>query len=219
MLRSIRLLALSLITLSGGLWVNEQQAIVYGADEAFRPYEWFSDEGKLEGFQVELIRAIGETSGRRISFVTGPWSKIRQSLLDGSVQVVSMFEPLMADVIGGMSQLEELRQMQVRILIDDFGTGFSSLSHLASIPAETIKIDRSFVHGLVHGSRNYEIVRAMLALTRNLHLEAVAEGIETRHERDLLAEMGCEYAQGYYYSEPLAETAAEELLKKNTVQP
>ena len=126
---------------------------------------------------------------------------------------------LMADVVGGMSQLEELRQMQVRILIDDFGTGFSSLSHLASIPAETIKIDRSFVHGLVHGSRNYEIVRAMLALTRNLHLEAVAEGIETRHERDLLAEMGCEYAQGFFYSEPLIEMAAEELLKKITVQP
>ncbi|MFZ5630680.1 MAG: EAL domain-containing protein [Spirochaetota bacterium] len=126
---------------------------------------------------------------------------------------------LMADVVGGMSQLEELRQMQVRILIDDFGTGFSSLSHLASIPAETIKIDRSFVHGLIHGSRNYEIVRAMLALTRNLHLEAVAEGIETRHEKELLAEMGCEYAQGYYYSEPLTEEAAEELLKKITVQP
>ncbi|HNL11321.1 MAG TPA: transporter substrate-binding domain-containing protein, partial [Turneriella sp.] len=92
MLRFIHLLFLSLIFLFDAAWADEQPAIVYGADEAFRPYEWFSDEGNLEGFQIELIRAIGEAQGRRISFVTGPWSKIRQSLLDGSVQVVSMFD-------------------------------------------------------------------------------------------------------------------------------
>lgn len=119
---------------------------------------------------------------------------------------------LMADVLGGMAQLEELKRMQLRLLIDDFGTGFSSLSHLASIPAETIKIDRSFVHGLNTGSRNYEIVRAMLALTHNLNLEAVAEGVETRHQKDLLTDLGCEYGQGFFWSEPLTEKDAEELL-------
>ncbi len=119
---------------------------------------------------------------------------------------------LMADIFGGMSQLEELKAMQLRILIDDFGTGFSSLSHLASIPADTIKIDRSFVHGLKPGLKNYEIVRAMLALTSNLHLETVAEGIETAEERDWLTGLGCDYAQGFLFSHPLPQDEAQKML-------
>lgn len=121
---------------------------------------------------------------------------------------------LMADTVGGMSQLDELKRMGLRILIDDFGTGFSSLSHLASIPADTIKIDRSFVHGLKPGLKNYEIVKAMLALTANLHLEAVGEGVENDEERQWLGKLGCEYAQGFLFSQPLTENAAAELLGK-----
>lgn len=120
---------------------------------------------------------------------------------------------LMADIFGGMAQLEELKNMQLRILIDDFGTGFSSLSHLASIPADTIKIDRSFVHGLKPGLKNYEIVRAMLALTTNLHLETVAEGIETVEERDWLTKLGCDYAQGFLFSQPLPFADAGQMLE------
>ena len=120
---------------------------------------------------------------------------------------------LMADIFGGMAQLEELKNMQLRILIDDFGTGFSSLSHLASIPADTIKIDRSFVHGLKPGLKNYEIVRAMLALTTNLHLETVAEGIETAEERDWLTKLGCDYAQGFLFSQPLPYAEAGQMLE------
>lgn len=120
---------------------------------------------------------------------------------------------LMADIFGGMAQLEELKNMQLRILIDDFGTGFSSLSHLASIPADTIKIDRSFVHGLKPGLKNYEIVHAMLALTTNLHLETVAEGIETAEERDWLTKLGCDYAQGFLFSQPLPFVEAGQMLE------
>lgn len=119
---------------------------------------------------------------------------------------------LMADTVAGMSQLDELKRMGLRILIDDFGTGFSSLSHLASIPADTIKIDRSFVHGLKPGLKNYEIVKAMLALSQNLNLEAVAEGVEADEERIWLGKLGCEYAQGFLFSRPLTEKAAAELL-------
>lgn len=122
---------------------------------------------------------------------------------------------LMADIIGGMSQLEELKNMNLRILIDDFGTGFSSLSHLASIPADTIKIDRSFVHGLKPGFKNYEIVRAMLALTSNLQLEAVAEGVENDDEREWLTKLGCDYAQGFLFSEPVPQAEATQMLAKS----
>jgi len=121
----------------------------------------------------------------------------------------------MADIIGGMSPLEELKNMNLRILIDDFGTGFSSLSHLASIPADTIKIDRSFVHGLKPGFKNYEIVRAMLALTSNLQLEAVAEGVENDDEREWLTKLGCDYAQGFLFSEPVPQAEATQMLAKS----
>ncbi len=119
---------------------------------------------------------------------------------------------MMADVFGGMSQLDEIKCLGVRILIDDFGTGFSSLSHLASIPAETIKIDRSFVHALARGTKNFEIVRTILSLSENLHLGAVAEGIETQAERDILLELGCAYGQGYLFAAPMASKDAEILL-------
>jgi diguanylate cyclase (GGDEF)-like protein len=119
---------------------------------------------------------------------------------------------LMADVFGGMSQLDELKRLGIRILIDDFGTGFSSLSHLATIPAETIKIDRSFVHGLTPNTKNFEIVRTILALSKNLHLGAVAEGIETAEERQLLTELGCEFGQGYLFAAPMPPVDAEVLL-------
>lgn len=119
---------------------------------------------------------------------------------------------MMADVFGGMSQLDEIKHLGIRILIDDFGTGFSSLSHLASIPAETIKIDRSFVHELARDTKNFEIVRTILALSKNLHLGAVAEGIETKAEREILQELGCEYGQGYLFAAPMTAHDAEILL-------
>lgn len=119
---------------------------------------------------------------------------------------------LMADIFGGMSQLDELKRLGIRILIDDFGTGFSSLSHLATIPAETIKIDRSFVHALTANSKNFEIVRTILALSSNLHLGAVAEGIETKEERELLMALGCEFGQGFLFAAPMPAADAEILL-------
>ncbi|MBN8220902.1 MAG: EAL domain-containing protein, partial [Spirochaetes bacterium] len=78
--------------------------------------------------------------------------------------------------------------------------------------ADTIKIDRSFVHGIKPGLKNYEIVKAMLALSQNLNLEAVAEGVETDEERIWLGKLGCEYAQGFLFSHPLTEKTAGELL-------
>lgn len=71
--------------------MRHRQSSAHGADEAFRPYEWFSDDGRLEGFQIELIRAISESSDRLCS-VTGPWETIRQGLVNGNIQVVSMFD-------------------------------------------------------------------------------------------------------------------------------
>jgi diguanylate cyclase (GGDEF)-like protein len=104
------------------------------------------------------------------------------------------------------AELSTLREMGVRLAIDDFGSGFSSLSYLEQTPISIIKMDKSFVDSLVPSDRQRTVVEGIVSMARNLDLLVVAEGIETTDERDLLAELGCPYGQGYLYSPPLTST-------------
>jgi diguanylate cyclase (GGDEF)-like protein len=100
--------------------------------------------------------------------------------------------------------VRELSELGVSVSIDDFGTGHSSLSYLTTLPAHQLKIDRSFI-GAMETERSAEmVVRAILDLAQALHLTVVAEGVETESAATRLRAMGCEIAQGYYYSRPLA---------------
>jgi EAL domain-containing protein (putative c-di-GMP-specific phosphodiesterase class I) len=100
----------------------------------------------------------------------------------------------------------------VGIEIDDFGTGYSSLSTLKHLPIDTIKIDRSFITHLDSDRTDEAIVRALLAMTHSLRLRAVAEGVETAAQLEVLARHGCEFAQGYFFCKPLAASECEQLL-------
>lgn len=104
--------------------------------------------------------------------------------------------------------LKGLKALGTRLCIDDFGTGYSSLSYLLRFPADTLKIDRSFVNALGKGGRNEDIVGAILSLARSLDMEVVAEGIETAEQRDILTQLGCGYGQGYLFSRALEGEAA-----------
>jgi EAL domain-containing protein (putative c-di-GMP-specific phosphodiesterase class I) len=90
----------------------------------------------------------------------------------------------------------------VGVSIDDFGTGNASIEYLATLPATELKIDRSFVTGMLENARSEAIVRSTLDLARNLGLTAVAEGIETEAVMERLAELGCDVGQGYFISRP-----------------
>jgi len=107
--------------------------------------------------------------------------------------------------------LAELRAYGVRIYLDDFGTGYSSLSHLHKLPVDALKIDRSFVRGLLTPDRP-AIVESILALARTLNTSVVAEGIEDERQAIELERLGCRHAQGYYFSKPIPAEAVEELL-------
>ncbi|MGQ0587681.1 MAG: EAL domain-containing protein [Gammaproteobacteria bacterium] len=98
--------------------------------------------------------------------------------------------------------LEALRAQGVLATLDDFGTGFSSLSYLHRFPLHALKIDRSFIAGLVPGSSSLAVVRAVLALAASLGLEVIAEGIETAAQRQQLIDLGCIYGQGFYFAHP-----------------
>ncbi len=110
-------------------------------------------------------------------------------------------------------QLEGLCALGVRLSIDDFGTGYSSLAYLHKLPLHTLKIDRSFAQEVVVGGQNLEIVRAIVLLAHALKMNVVAEGIETEVQRELFRDLGCEYAQGFYFARGLDVEAATELLR------
>ncbi|MDP9353562.1 MAG: EAL domain-containing protein [Chloroflexota bacterium] len=113
--------------------------------------------------------------------------------------------------------LARLRALGVQVHLDDFGTGFSSLSYLHRFPFDTLKIDRSFVHGMGAGTRHSHLVRTIVELAHNLEVEVVAEGVETSGQLAEVRALGCEYAQGYLFSRPMEGEAAGGLLATERV--
>jgi len=98
--------------------------------------------------------------------------------------------------------LRQLRQGGIRLSIDDFGTGFSSLAYLHELDAQSLKVDRRFVAQLGHDAAGERITESIIAMAHALNMEVIAEGVETTEQRDWLAALGCEYAQGYLFSRP-----------------
>ena len=105
--------------------------------------------------------------------------------------------------------LNEFHALGFGVSIDDFGTGYSSLAYLKNLPADEIKIDKSFVMNMANDKKDESIVKAAVDLAHNLDLKIVAEGVEDEETLDMLSEMGCDYAQGYYLAKPMP---SEELL-------
>lgn len=111
--------------------------------------------------------------------------------------------------------LNQIKGLGISISMDDFGTGYSSLSYLKNLPVDKLKIDRSFVEGIPHVKDDVAIVKTIISLAKNLGLDLIAEGVETKEQVDFLANNGCSKIQGYYYSKPLCAKECREFLIKN----
>jgi len=109
--------------------------------------------------------------------------------------------------------LAALRQMGVRIALDDFGTGYSSLVHLINVPANVLKLDRSFISDIVTNARQQSVVEHIISLAKSLGFSLVAEGVETPAQAQWLAAHGCDQLQGYLYGRPMTEMAFKQLLR------
>ncbi|HLI27437.1 MAG TPA: EAL domain-containing protein [Chloroflexota bacterium] len=114
-----------------------------------------------------------------------------------------------------LERLLALKRLGVRLAIDDFGTGYSSLSYLRRLPVDILKIDKSFVDGLTRGAQAMAVVRSVVDLGRNLGLAVVAEGVEDAGQRTVLASLGCDLAQGYYFARPMDRATLTSLLTAN----
>lgn len=110
--------------------------------------------------------------------------------------------------------LEQLKGLGLQISIDDFGTGYSSLTYLHRLPADTLKIDRSFIHQMPKGNRNYQVVKTIITLSNQLGLAVVAEGIETQEQLQKLQQFDCEFGQGMLFYPALSAQEVEQLLQK-----
>lgn len=123
---------------------------------------------------------------------------------------------LIADFAEATLRLNKLRDMGIRVSIDDFGTGYSSLSYFKKIPADELKIDRSFVLGMATDSADKRLVQTIIGLALHFNLHIVAEGVEDRETFDALAAMGCHYAQGFLFSPALHADDLREWLRRNS---
>ena len=115
-----------------------------------------------------------------------------------------------------IEQLAALKKAGVRLAIDDFGTGYSSLAYLKRLPTEVVKIDQSFVRNLTNDEREQTLIRSMISLTHDLGYRVVAEGIETSEAADMLAEMGCDEGQGYFFGRPMDAGVFEQWLNERS---
>jgi diguanylate cyclase (GGDEF)-like protein len=133
--------------------------------------------------------------------------------LDASALQLEITESrIVADLPRARAALDELRAMGVMIAIDDFGTGYSSLSQLQQLPIDEIKIDRSFVTRMETDRQDAVLVHSIIDLGRNLGLRVTAEGVETENVKQVLAHLGCDYAQGFHVGRPVvAEECARYL--------
>jgi diguanylate cyclase (GGDEF)-like protein len=125
---------------------------------------------------------------------------------------------LIHDMAAARATLGHAQAMGIEWSLDDFGTGYSSLSHLHGLQIDTVKIDRSFVGRMGVERHGSEMVRAIVALAHTLDMDVVAEGVETPEQAERLLELGCEFAQGFYYSKGVDSTAAGQLIQSQPWQ-
>jgi diguanylate cyclase (GGDEF)-like protein/PAS domain S-box-containing protein len=121
---------------------------------------------------------------------------------------------LMQDSASTSAVLHALKEIGLHLALDDFGTGYSSLNHLKRFPIDTLKIDRSFVHGITTNSDDASIVGAVISMGSHLHMRVVAEGVETQEQLAFLQDHECPYGQGYYFSQPVAAREFTQLLRR-----
>jgi diguanylate cyclase (GGDEF)-like protein/PAS domain S-box-containing protein len=190
---------------SGGTWVLRQACRTFadwqrrypGAGLEYITVNASSRQLTQQSFPLDVERAV-QKSGLKPAALR---IEITETALMDSPQLVA-------------GALRQLRDFGVKVYLDDFGTGCSSLSHLHKLPVDALKIDRSFVRSLVLPDRP-AIVESILALARTMQTGVVAEGIETHQQACELERLGCTHAQGFLFSRPLSTRAAEELIVRN----
>lgn len=159
---------------------------------------------KHDGWEIPVAINLSARNLHDLHLVSRIPALLRSHQIEAGMLTLEITESaIMANADRALKILTRLHEHGVRISIDDFGTGYSSLAYLRRLPVDEIKIDRSFVQGIVRNDDDAIIVRSIVDLGHNLHHELVAEGVEDEETWNRLAAMGCDLVQGYYVTRPV----------------
>ena len=182
----------------------------YVVAEAVQQLRRWSDDGLKQPVAVNIsARDLQDDSFPR--FVA---EKLTASGVHASLLRFEITERALLDNLDAAAQtLRALQQIGIRVSLDDYGTGYATLTHISQLPVSELKIDRSFVTGLTPDTRNYAIVLSTVEMGHRLGMNIVAEGVETLAELDALRQSGCDEVQGYYFSKPLAARDVQQWMR------
>ena len=173
----------------------------------------FMEWKKKYDYDMILSVNISSIQYKRPDFVTKVMSTVNKYGLDPSKLELEITESVLIDDMKTVfEKMEELRDFGIRISIDDFGTGYSSLQYLKSLPADTLKLDKTFIDSAENDSSTKIIIETMIGMSKKLGFETVAEGVETKEQLEILENMGCDIIQGYYLGKPVSDEEIENLL-------
>jgi len=196
-----------------GLSVSIGQWVILEACKQLRV--WNSEIAAMEAVRVSVNVSAKELADTR--FVTGAEATLRETGVDPSRLHLEMTESVAAaDAKLTATVLSHLKQLGVGVILDDFGTGNSSLSGLRQFPVVALKIDRSLVNGMLADRSTGDTVELIILLAHKLKLKVIAEGIESSKQFDRLHELDCDLGQGHFFSQPVEAKAAEQLLRQRS---
>jgi diguanylate cyclase (GGDEF)-like protein/PAS domain S-box-containing protein len=174
------------------------------------------NKSKEKEDQLEISINLSSRQFSDPNLVEGIVENIEKSGFNAEFLKIEITESaLMQNAQRSVSMLNQLKDLNIKVCVDDFGTGYSSLSYLHTFPIDTLKIDRSFVHDMSRNFRNMEIIRTIIMLAHNLKLDVIAEGVETGEQDAQLSALGCQFAQGFYFSRPINSSDAALLIQQN----
>jgi diguanylate cyclase (GGDEF)-like protein len=190
-----------------GRWVLE---------EACRQAATWAEKGRALGIAVN----VSAQQLARAGFADDVRHALEVSGIPASLLTLELTETtLMRDAAAAREALKDVKLLGVRVAMDDFGTGYASLSQLQRMPVDILKVDRSFVSALSDGGQARELLQAILGVGEALSLSVIAEGIEEREQMATLEEMGCELAQGFLMGRPDTAEIVEQMLGLRAVGP
>ncbi|PVZ65462.1 putative bifunctional diguanylate cyclase/phosphodiesterase [Pelagibaculum spongiae] len=168
------------------------------------------------GYRISVSVNIASQQFNRSNFADIVINAVREFDVPAELLELELTERIvMANVEESIDTLNTLHDYGFKIAIDDFGTGYSSLSYLKRFPIDQLKIDKSFVDDLISCDDDAAIVTAIVAMANKLHIDTIAEGVETLDQVNFLEALGCNLIQGYYFSRPLSQPELQKYLKKS----
>lgn len=166
-----------------------------------------------EDFQVSVNKSPVQFNTEGTNYAAHWLAHLQEMGLTGKNVVVEITEGLLLDAESNVvDRLLAFRDAGIQVAIDDFGTGYSALSYLKKFDIDYLKIDQVFVRNLENDHNDVALCEAIVIMAHKLGLKVIAEGVETAQQRDMLAAIGCDHAQGYLFSRPLPPEEIERVL-------